>query len=195
MEKVETKDWSQLPRDLLVSITNCFGAFEDIVSFSSVCSSWRSALLREQQQNCSKRCVPWLFLNEPDDFWIPTMNKENNKYRVKEPLITNAKHCWGSSIGWVFTLANDNTTALINPLTRVRTTLPPLTKSISRALVFADNNNNITVMVISDHQDRLKLAFARPGFGEWITLQDNENGGLQQGQDFRGSCQWGSRDV
>ncbi|KAM7481924.1 hypothetical protein LguiB_006507 [Lonicera macranthoides] len=39
MEKAETKDWSQLSPDLLVSITNCFRDFEDIVLFSSVCSS------------------------------------------------------------------------------------------------------------------------------------------------------------
>ena len=41
-----------------------------------------------------------------------------------------------------------------------------------------NNNNNIVVMVTHDFKDKYRLAFARPGFGEWITLQDHENGGF-----------------
>ncbi|KAM7503278.1 hypothetical protein LguiB_002182 [Lonicera macranthoides] len=189
MENAKTKDWSQLPPDLLLSITNRLGAFEDFVAFSSVCTSWRSALSKDQ--NWSNRCVPWLLLREPhfsrvhaNYLFIPTRNKRKKRYTVKESLIDNAKRCWGSSFGWIFTLAHDYSTALVNPLTGFQITLPRLSKSITRSLVFVngsdknDNGNNITVMVIYNYRDQYRLAFARPGFCEWITLQDNENGGF-----------------
>ncbi|KAM7481925.1 hypothetical protein LguiB_006508 [Lonicera macranthoides] len=188
MANVKRNDWSQLPYDLLGSITNRLGAFEDFAALSSVCTSWRSALLKEE--NWSKHCVPWLLFGKFDSSYIyrhylliPTLNKKKNKYNVIEPLITNAKRCWGSSIGWVFTLAHDSTTALVNPLNGVRITLPPLTESITKALVFVNgtdknNNNNVIVMVITDYKDRYSLFFARPGFGEWISVEDHENGGF-----------------
>ncbi|KAM7523734.1 hypothetical protein LguiA_013636 [Lonicera macranthoides] len=211
MEKVKTNDWSQLPYDLIGSIANHLGAIEDFAAFSSVCTSWRSALLREHKQNWSKRCVPWLLLRKRDCsfkyreyFLIPTLNKKKNQYNVVEkgqPLITTAKSCWGSSIGWIFTVSHDNSTALINPLTGVQITLPPLTKSIQRALVFINgtdnnnNNNNIFVMVISEFYDRNRLAFARPGFGEWITLQDHEIDGFDDWGWYKDKTRLGIIDV
>ncbi|KAM7478600.1 hypothetical protein LguiA_026813 [Lonicera macranthoides] len=57
--------WSQLPQDLVVIIANRLNTIKDFLSFSSVCSSWRTAVPKEQwNPSSSIPCLPWLLLSK-----------------------------------------------------------------------------------------------------------------------------------
>ncbi|KAM7478608.1 hypothetical protein LguiA_026821 [Lonicera macranthoides] len=79
MEKVETEDWSQLPRDLLVSITNCFSVFEDIVLFSSVCSSCDLLFFGNINKTAQNDAFHGFFLtNQTTSGFLPGTRKTTN---------------------------------------------------------------------------------------------------------------------
>ncbi|KAM7477987.1 hypothetical protein LguiA_026200 [Lonicera macranthoides] len=177
--RMKMANWSHLPQDLIWAIANRLGAVEDFAAFSAVCTSWRTAVPKE----CWKPCVPrfpWLLITESvkrkNTRWFWNLER-NKKYDIKLPLLNEAKHCWGSSNGWVFTQGNlDDMTVLINPLNGVQITFPTFHSYIIKALVFdtpssVSHNNNIVVIIF--YKDYDSLAYARPGFKEWIVLQDH----------------------
>lgn len=109
-------NWSHLPKDLIGVITNQLGAVEDFAAFSAVCTSWQSAVPKEHWKPSVPR-FPWLLITEfvkrKNTRWFWNLER-NKKYDIKLPLLNEAKRCWGSSNGWVFTQGNlDDTTVLI----------------------------------------------------------------------------------
>ncbi|KAM7481928.1 hypothetical protein LguiB_006511 [Lonicera macranthoides] len=171
--------WSQLPQDLLGIIANRLSAIEDFVSFSSVCSSWRSAVPKQEWIPCDPR-LPWLLLTDYKDEerkLIGLYNMERKKlYRVEVPLLNYTN-------GWIFKTEGD-LSRLIDPLTGFQIPLPRIDnpKLVAKVLVsqrpsesdnITNNKNNNDVFVVLYYFESVELVFARPGSKQWITLQDD----------------------
>ncbi|KAM7481905.1 hypothetical protein LguiB_006488 [Lonicera macranthoides] len=132
-------DWSQLPQDILGVIANRLGAIEDFVSFSSVCSSWRAAVLKEQWIPCVPQ-IPWLMVNLWKKRFL--LNIERNKlYCVKDPLL---KH----NNGWMFKIEAD-LVQLTDPLTRFQITLLPFNSTKSIVKLVVSHRSNVTLSSLS----------------------------------------------
>ncbi|KAM7478602.1 hypothetical protein LguiA_026815 [Lonicera macranthoides] len=172
-------DWSQLPQDLLRILANRLSAIEDFVSFSSVCSSWRTAVPKEQWIPCVPR-LPWLLLYDYKDKERKSRclyNMERNiLYRVKDPSLKYTN-------GWIFKTERD-WSCLIDPLTGFKIYLPRIYRPdcVAKVLVSerpseSDYITNLriskNIFVVAIYFESTALLFARPGFTQWITLQDD----------------------
>lgn len=138
--------WLQLPTDLVVNIVERLNTLEDRLYFQAVCMPWRRALKeRLSLLHCSR--LPWLLLSYCE------LGKEDQQgsnaiscypknakccrscFNVSESKVYHfefpeayGKHCCGSSYGWLTMVDNDSPSMfLLNPLTRSRIDLPPIT--------------------------------------------------------------------
>ncbi|KAH7840338.1 hypothetical protein Vadar_015714 [Vaccinium darrowii] len=57
-------NWAQLPEDLLALTAKRMTLFEDFLSFSGVCKSWRSVAINDNFKGTEQ--IPWLMLSEKD---------------------------------------------------------------------------------------------------------------------------------
>uniref|UniRef100_A0A5B6ZKT9 F-box domain-containing protein n=1 Tax=Davidia involucrata TaxID=16924 RepID=A0A5B6ZKT9_DAVIN len=201
-------DWSRLPSELVREIANQLGAVEDFVAFLMVCSSWRSAAPK-QEWNPRVPQLPWLILAESNGSESETTTRgfynlgRNKRYDLNVPE-THGRRCWGSEIGWMFTVGMDLQTHLFNPLSHVQISLPPLTtfekhpytfdfeeekppypdwirtRFVRRACVINGNRSApfVTannIVVMAIYGDNSYLALAKPGYESWVSLQDDGN--------------------
>ncbi|PIA29892.1 hypothetical protein AQUCO_05800164v1 [Aquilegia coerulea] len=153
-----------------------------------VCHPWRSVTLNHKRHIQFLKSFPWLLLTagEEEDqryFFIPS---ENRACRLNLPEARGC-HCWGSPNGWLVTLGFDQQFHLLNPLTRKRLPLPPLSTfkdrnftaskpgtnrmfCVRKASVFTDDENPqflVVYLIIGEFQ---KCAFARPGDTTWTVV-------------------------
>ncbi|KAF6176285.1 hypothetical protein GIB67_023576 [Kingdonia uniflora] len=114
-------DWSELPLDLLELIGKNLDVYADYVRFRAVCVKWRSGLSPKPYSSAPQ--FPWLM--EPIQCFYDLL--ENKVQRL--PLIdTHGHRCVGSSMGWlVFMEMSTPMIYMLNPFTRVRIQLPPVT--------------------------------------------------------------------
>ncbi|KAH7843073.1 hypothetical protein Vadar_012361 [Vaccinium darrowii] len=137
---------------------------------------------------------PWLMLSE---------SKHNQPTRAFFSFYKNKRHlvplpesqgrrCWGSSCGWIFTIRLDLQMHLLNPVTRIRINLPPhstfsqeftlklaaardwyRTHFVRKAFVFKMSKRKGDILVMVTHGKNCCLAFARPGFSSWVTVESS----------------------
>ncbi|KAM7502036.1 hypothetical protein LguiB_000940 [Lonicera macranthoides] len=125
-----TVDWSELPPELLHTISTKLTILLDYVRFRSVCVNWRfSAPKTPAHLPCQ---LPWLML--PKSRTQNTHRRgfyslsDNKVYFLNLPEVSNRRRRCGSSHGWLVILDETPAVFLLNPLTRSKVHLPPLSK-------------------------------------------------------------------
>ncbi|PKU66153.1 probable F-box protein At1g44080 [Dendrobium catenatum] len=180
-------DWSVLPRDLLLHISEHFTTFVDFIRFRSVCSSWRSAA-------STRRVPPSLPLLafppvDPDDSNPTCFFLSVSEARFLKQCLPNScrdKRFIGSANGWFVMRGKDPFTSdasLLNPLTGTEIHLPPLCphhfgrtgvefvfKIVVSSPVAAGQISAIAILGCS-----MQLALTRPGADEWTLFGSSPN--------------------
>ncbi|XP_073121911.1 F-box protein At2g17036-like [Henckelia pumila] len=185
-------DWSKLPYDIIHMVAKYLEAIEDFVAFSAVCHSWRSVYLARQW--FPGRQVPWLMLSDIENSERIFVSLSRNKVHSFELPEAHCKQCFGSSSIWLLTIGNDFKMHLLNAFTRVRLDLPtksslqvhfdniqPWYHCIDKVLVvnkpFTSFENEDDLLVVIIYGPLNQLAFSRPGFSSWITVNATSPGG------------------
>ncbi|GAB4828399.1 hypothetical protein Ancab_035397 [Ancistrocladus abbreviatus] len=134
-------DWSQLPLELLISISEKVPIYSDYIRLRAVCLNWRAWLPTTPRHLPPQ--VPWLMLP-------PATNTTNNPYQSRRcffDIINNKFHFLNlpeaspprrvccSSNGWLVILNENPEILCLNPLTRQKVYLPPLS-SFSNVIKF-----------------------------------------------------------
>ncbi|XP_059460504.1 F-box protein SKIP23-like [Corylus avellana] len=121
-------DWTQLPRELLESISGKLTIYADYLRFRAVCDSWRSSVLNTPRNLPPQ--LPWLMLPQVQSnpshraFFDLSTRKLHNLELLE--ATSHSKRCCGSSHGWLIVLDDSPAVLLLNPLTPSRLHLPPL---------------------------------------------------------------------
>ncbi|KAL4298225.1 hypothetical protein GQ457_12G030540 [Hibiscus cannabinus] len=121
-------DWTKLPPELLESISEYLKLYTDYLSFRAVCRCWRSSTPKTPFHLPPQ--LPWLML-PPSQSHQPLRafyDLSANKLRflpVPESSNPDKRHC-GSSHGWLVILDESPSILLLNPLSRAKLHLPPL---------------------------------------------------------------------
>ncbi|PIN01803.1 hypothetical protein CDL12_25689 [Handroanthus impetiginosus] len=121
-----TVDWSDLPPELLQIIATNLQTLRDYIRFRAVCQNWRSAASLNPRHLPLE--FPWLML--------PLSRSSNRRcffnpltkslHRLTLPEASHSRRRAGSSFGWLVLIDETPSIFLINPLTRDKITLPPL---------------------------------------------------------------------
>ncbi|GAB2289267.1 hypothetical protein Dimus_023572 [Dionaea muscipula] len=131
------RDWSDLPSELLVSISEKLMIYADYIRLRSVCLNWRSGLpTTPHHLPCQ---LPWLML--PPLITTSTSsstsdhrrscrgfyNLVNNKvHYLNLPEASRPRRVCCSSLGWLVVVNETPEIYCLNPLTRSKVYLPPL---------------------------------------------------------------------
>uniref|UniRef100_A0A5B7A288 F-box domain-containing protein n=1 Tax=Davidia involucrata TaxID=16924 RepID=A0A5B7A288_DAVIN len=183
-------DWSRLPYDLIATIANRLTVIEDFLAFSGVCRSWRSVFWNRNWTPGPQ--FPWLMLSENrNETTRSFFSFFKNKRLVSSLPEARGRRCWGSACGWLITIGVDLEIHLLNPITQICIDLPPQstfgnqppdlvgndvthnwyqTSFINRAFVLKSSSQD-AFMVMAIHGSDNSLAFARPGYDSWATVE------------------------
>ncbi|CAL9047883.1 unnamed protein product [Musa banksii] len=131
LRKEAAPDWAALPPELLALVAERLRHSVDYVRFRSVCSRWRAAARRIP-------FPPLLALPfDPDAAALPFFDPSEiaSSAAVHSLPLPEARHqaLLGSSRGWLFLIDEAGSVSLLNPFTRARFCLPPVTESLARA--------------------------------------------------------------
>ncbi|OAY50511.1 F-box protein SKIP23 [Manihot esculenta] len=118
--------WSELPPELLLTITQKQTNYVDYISIRAVCKSWRSAIPKRPHDLL--RHLPWLLLpyhkNSPNHRGFHNLS-DGKTYFLEFPQ-AHEKRCCGCSHGWLVMVEDTPSIFLLNPLTKARIELPSL---------------------------------------------------------------------
>ncbi|KAL3639002.1 hypothetical protein CASFOL_016909 [Castilleja foliolosa] len=120
-------DWADLPPELLLLIATNLQTLADYIRFRAVCQNWRAAA--PVTPRYLPREFPWLMLplsrtSNRRGFFSPLTS---DLHRLTLPEASISRRRAGSSFGWLILIDESPSIFLINPLTRNRIALPPLT--------------------------------------------------------------------
>lgn len=126
MAESTTVDWSDLQPELLQTVATNLPTLADYIRFRTVCHNWRRAA--PISPTYLPREFPWLMLplirsSNRRRFFNPL---NSDLHRLTLPEASNSRRRAGSSFGWLVLIDESPSIFLINPLTRDRITLPPL---------------------------------------------------------------------
>ncbi|KAJ4962367.1 hypothetical protein NE237_022306 [Protea cynaroides] len=122
-----TADWCQLPPDLLGMIAQKLGIYIDYLRFRAVCLNWRSAVPKRPLHLPHQ--LPWLMLHNRrgrETFRGFFSLSDDKVHWLELPEASRHKRFCGSSQGWLLVVGETPVIALLNPLTRAKIHLPPL---------------------------------------------------------------------
>lgn len=120
-------DWTQLPPELVESISKKLKIYADYLRFRGVCHSWQACVPKSPQHLPPQ--LPWLMLpqSQPNQSHRAFYNLSNSRVHFLHlPEASHRKRRCGSSHGWLVILEETPSVLLVNPLTRVKRHLPPL---------------------------------------------------------------------
>ncbi|XP_034675006.1 F-box protein SKIP23-like [Vitis riparia] len=120
-------DWSQLHPELLDFIAKKFKIYTDYVRFRAVCHNWRASVPKTPHHLPTQ--LPWLMLpqSQPHHTHRPFFSLSLNKFHFLHlPEASHRRRRRGSSHGWLLILDEAPEIFLLNPLTRSKVHLPPL---------------------------------------------------------------------
>ncbi|CAL8995477.1 unnamed protein product [Prunus brigantina] len=120
-------DWTQLPPELVESIAKKLTIYADYLRFRVVCHSWLACVPKTPQHLPPQ--LPWLMLpqSQPNQTHRAFFNLSNSRVHFLHlPEASHRKRRCGSSHGWLVILDETPTVLLVNPLTRAKRHLPPL---------------------------------------------------------------------
>lgn len=121
-------DWTQLPRELFESISKCLTIYADYLRFRAVCHSWRSSVSNIPRHLPPQ--LPWLMLPYTQSLqshlaFFDLSAQSLHLLELPEAASHRKRRC-GSSHGWLVILGETPEVLLLNPLTRSKIHLPPL---------------------------------------------------------------------
>ncbi|XP_031259531.1 putative F-box protein At5g55150 [Pistacia vera] len=186
--------WSELNEDLLIEIIKRLTLYEDLVTFSLVCTSWLSVAVKEKPRFLSK--PPWLMLppEKPNTCRRGFYSFSDNMTRqvmIPEAEGSNkrAKRCLSSG-GWILTISKRWSMALLHPFSRRQIELPHMTTfknwDYLSSVLYRPHISFITKFVLSSnpfstsdyivmvlHGSKRELAYCKPGEGDksWTTIE------------------------
>lgn len=194
-----------LPNDIIIALlgrsTPCV---EDLASVAAVCKSWKSFAPEIRR----KQFAPCLMLAtcDGDESLIHKFFSLTNKkpFNLELPE-AKGRNCWGSACGWVLTIGIDLNIHLLNPISRIRLSLPPqstfqhqchpqftpqhLRKMFVRKFIVSSQ----TSLVIAIYSGVRRLAFATPGDEVWTCIETPstcyEDGVFYQGKFYVVDCE------
>ncbi|PIA39821.1 hypothetical protein AQUCO_02600349v1 [Aquilegia coerulea] len=136
-----TQQWSQLPKDLLDSITNLLN-LDDLFRFSYVCKTWNlvSSSLLPPNLNTPFLITPHEEIKHSstsktvDDY--PTWNKtlgffslyNGKNYNVDVIQMINRRICGSCNGGWLVTVHGNGEIQVLHPFSKIVIDLPPIAK-------------------------------------------------------------------
>ncbi|KAG4960374.1 hypothetical protein AAZX31_13G213100 [Glycine max] len=171
-----TRDWSNLPRDLVSQIVSGLGLI-DFLSFRGVCEDWRvasSTLSSEVKE--SLRCDPWFLIYEEEEdshSQCSLLSPENKRYTINIPELHGAA-CLASYKGWLL-LFRHGSLFFFSPFSRATIELPncPFAEATNEhvaAFSSAPTSKDCIVTVVNRISDsELELFFICRGESEWST--------------------------
>lgn len=115
--------WSQLPYDIINEVANWLDKIEDFLAFSSVCKSWRSVY--RDKAWLSRPKIPWLMLDTNQNGELCFGLYKTKILKIPLPM-AHDRRIWGSSYGWLIMISPDLNIQLLNPITRVKHNLAPI---------------------------------------------------------------------
>ncbi|EYU17546.1 hypothetical protein ABFS82_03G076700 [Erythranthe guttata] len=192
MSNTTTVDWSDLPPELLQTVATNLQTLSDYIRFRAVCKNWRGAASVTRRH--LPREFPWLMLplSRPFNrrgFFNPLTS---NLHRLTLPEASNSRRRAGSSFGWLILIDESPSIFLINPLTRDKFTLPPLSSfpnvtnfdfySIGREYTLRSPENNLYYCSLREMRDSFikKVILSHnpntePDFSAFAILSRHEN--------------------
>ncbi|KAE8674607.1 protein GDAP2-like protein [Hibiscus syriacus] len=170
-------DWTKLQPELLESISEYLKLYSDYISCRAVCHSWRSSIPKTPFHLPPQ--LPWLMLppSQSHQCLRAFYDLSANKLRflsVPESSNPNRRHC-GSSHGWLVILDESPSVLLLNPLSRAKLHLPPLS-SFPNVHSFSYSHVGKEYSLLSPSGDRYtlailnqtgELAYCRNGDDSW----------------------------
>ncbi|XP_050212371.1 F-box protein SKIP23-like [Mercurialis annua] len=120
-------DWSELPPELIETISRSLTIYTDYLHSRAVCHTWRSSIPKTPKNLPPQ--LPWLMLpqSQSNQSRRAFFNLSTNKsHLLNLPEVSYPKRHCGSSHGWLIIIDDTPSVLLINPLTRARLYLPPL---------------------------------------------------------------------
>ncbi|TQE07523.1 hypothetical protein C1H46_006843 [Malus baccata] len=120
-------DWTQLPPELAESISKKLTIYADYLRFRVVCHSWRASVPKTPHHLPPQ--LPWLMLpqSQPNQSHRAFFSLSNSRVHFLHlPEASHRKRRCGSSHGWLVILDETPSVLLVNPLTRAKRHLPPL---------------------------------------------------------------------
>ncbi|KAH6782773.1 hypothetical protein C2S52_000335 [Perilla frutescens var. hirtella] len=126
MANTTAVDWSELPPELLQTVATNLPTISDYIRFRAVCRNWW--LAARISPPYLPREFPWLMLplsrsSNRRGFYNPLTS---NLHRLTLPEASHSRRRAGSSLGWLVLIDESPSIFTINPLTRDRVSLPPL---------------------------------------------------------------------
>ncbi|XP_052200852.1 F-box protein SKIP23-like [Diospyros lotus] len=168
-------DWAGLPPDLLRSIADKLTLLIDYVRFRAVCSNWRSSAPTTPSRLPFQ--LPWLMLphhhhhRRRRGFFSLAANKV---YFLYLPETANRRRSRGSSLGWLLILDECPDILLLNPLTRAKLHLPPLSAFPNVVnFSFRDIGREYTVRARNGDIFSHNLAYMRDYFVKKVVLSSS----------------------
>ncbi|KAF7151902.1 hypothetical protein RHSIM_Rhsim02G0224400 [Rhododendron simsii] len=175
-------NWAELPEDLLVLTAKKITLFEDFLSFSGVCRSWRSVAINDNFKGSEQ--IPWLMLSDRDK---PNERKFVSLRKGGVICTVNLSEARGKrrveTLGWLVTLAEDGEMNLLHPFTRVQINLPHVTTFKDYHMKsFLINTSFIQKAVLSSRPEESKdyvlvvilgggyVCYWRPGDKSWTDV-------------------------
>ncbi|XP_059460753.1 F-box protein SKIP23-like [Corylus avellana] len=166
-------DWTQLPRELLESIAGKLTIYADYLRFRAVCPSWRSSVLNIPRNLPPQ--LPWLMLPQvqTNPFHCAFFDLSTRKLHNLDVLEVTSQgtHCCGSSHGWLIVLDESPAVLLLNPLTRARLHLPPLSTFPNVvSFNYSEAGSEYALRDVSGEIYRLSLREMRDSFIKKVVL-------------------------
>ncbi|EEF52795.1 conserved hypothetical protein [Ricinus communis] len=155
-------NWSELPQELLQTITQKQSNYVDYISTRAVCKSWWSAIPKKPHDLLCQ--LPWLLLpyhkNNPNHRGFYNL-ADGKTYHLELPE-TIEKRCCGSSHGWLVMVEDTPSIFLLNPLTKARIELPSLsTFPYFPTEVVYENSRNINEYFNTKAKLRIRETYIR----------------------------------
>nr|XP_043618527.1 F-box protein SKIP23-like [Erigeron canadensis] len=138
-------DWSDLPPEMHETIAKKLKVQKDYVRFRAVCLAFRNATPKiPKHLPCQ---LPWLMLPKSTNLEQPDLINtrsflsisDNKIHLVSLPEDSDSHRRCGSSYGWLVILDETPLISIINPLTKAKQCLPPLS-SFPNVTSFAPND-------------------------------------------------------
>ncbi|KAK6131355.1 hypothetical protein DH2020_034896 [Rehmannia glutinosa] len=178
MSDATTVDWSDLPPELILTIGTNLQTLADYIRFRAVCQNWRAAAPIISRY--LPREFPWLMLplsrsSNRRGFFSPLTG---NLHRLTLPEASHSRRRAGSSLGWLILIDESPSIFLINPLTRDRIALPPLSSfpnvtkfdfySIGREYTVRSPENDLYYCNLKEMRDSFikKVIISHSPYGE-----------------------------
>lgn len=168
-------DWTQLPPELMETIAEKLKIYSDYLRFQAVCRNWRSSIPKSPSHLPPQ--LPWLMLPQSQSYQSHRAFFDlsaNKVHFLNLPEASRRKRHCGSSHGWLIILEETPIVLLLNPLTRVKIYLPPLSAfpNVVSFSYFDIGREYTLASLLGDHYNR-SLRQMRDSFIKKIVLSSS----------------------